>query len=392
MSVLRLMDYALANGTTQVQPDYDCFRYLLLAATKRPLLPDLGSAADVVLSRMASRLMVPDTECYHAAIQTWTNAALNTDLLESRNASVKRVLELLSQMRVAHNQSSTVSVEPTTQIINKVLEVLSVSSHPRRMEQAELLLLEMEAALRGDTIGPKPNAQTYTLVINIWRGSMSAEMVPRARAILRRMEKIFEQLPKGADKHDEIVGTFNAFIRVCAATEVKNADRGKEVLKDALAAFESLLTLEGFEPNAATYSNLLVACGSLVAPGRDRQMVIDKVFRICCDAGMVDDDVLLQLRAYATPEHFSKLVVAASEDFEGTRLVPESWTTNALGGRVVSADGRRTKPLSIDGKLTVTTAMQDFQMRRMTDKRNRNLLRGGRQSKPYKFMQGTFVK
>lgn len=93
---------------------------------------------------------------------------------------------------------------------------------------------------------------------------------------------------------------------------------------------------------------------------------------------MVDDNVLKQLKTATTAEQYTSLVLTASEDVEGTKMVPEAWTINALGGRVVTADGRRTTPLSIEGKLTVTMAMQEFKMRRIRDKRNRNLLRGGR--------------
>ena len=103
---------------------------------------------------------------------------------------------------------------------------------------------------------------------------------------------------------------------------------------------------------------------------------------------------LVRLRSAATPDLYYKLVVSASEEIEGQRVVPEAWTCNALGGRVITADGRRTKPLSVEGKLAVTKSMLDFRMRRMTDKRNRNLLRGGRLSRPSKIGSGslTFVK
>lgn len=384
MSVLRLMDYAYEKGTTQVQADFDCFRYLLLTAAQRPLLPDLGPLVDDVLKRMATRFLVPDTECYGAAIRTWKNAALNPDLIAFRDRSVKRTLELLAEIKVAQHQSATsVSVEPTTGIINDVIETLSVSSNPRRMEQAEQLLLEMEEAIGNDTTCSAPNAESYARVINVWKTCKSTDKVPRAKAILWRMEEKYNQLlSTQSGKSDDFVGVFNAFVRVCGSTRVKSEEKGSEIFREALIAVESIRTLKGLEPNAETYAALLEACENLLPLGRERQNVIEKVFRLCCNDGMVDENVLIQLRSAATQEQYSKLVNSVSEDVDGTKMVPEAWTFNALGGRVVTADGRRTKPLSVDGKLAVTAAMQEFRMRRMRDKRNRNLLRGGRLPRP----------
>jgi hypothetical protein len=93
---------------------------------------------------------------------------------------------------------------------------------------------------------------------------------------------------------------------------------------------------------------------------------------------MVDEKVLGQLKVAAVDDHYNRLVVEESETVEGTKVVPESWTRNALGGRVVTAEGRRTTPLSVGGQLTVTLAMREFQMRRLRDHRNRKLLQGGR--------------
>jgi hypothetical protein len=131
-------------------------------------------------------------------------------------------------------------------------------------------------------------------------------------------------------------------------------------------------------PNAESYASLLEACSRLVPPGKDRERWVGQVFRLACEDGMVDDTVLQQLKAAAFQDQYSRLVAAESETIEGTKVVPEAWTRNALGGRVVTAEGRRTTPLTIGGQLTVTLAMREFQMRRLRDHRNRKLLQGGR--------------
>ena len=384
MTVLRLMDDALENGTTVIQPDYDCFRYVLRTVLRtsewQRRLPHLEVHVDDVLRRMSRRLMIPDTECYSAAIQVWKNSALNPNMIESRDRSVSRTLELFAEMKVAHNQSSTVSVALTTEVVNSVIQALSVFSDQRRMELAEKLLFEMEEAL-ANGLGPKPNPESYIRVMEVWGSCMFPDKVPRAKAILWRMEEKYDELKAATAEKDAFVDVFNAFIKICAHTEA-TTDRATEILRDALAASGSIRKYSGLKPNSQTYVRVVYACKHLLPPGKDREAAIDKVFRLCCHDGLVNHSVLKSVRSSATEEHYSRLVISASEDVEGTLVVPEAWTVNVLGDRVHTPDGRKTKPLSVKGKLEMTTAMEDFRMRRMRDKRNRKLLRGGRLPRP----------
>lgn len=378
MSVIRLMEYAYENGLTDFKPDLACYRCVLVAAAQRSGKPELGPMVDEVLVRMKELFLVPDASCFGAAIRTWKNVALYPDqLAEQRDASVRRALTLLTEMNIAHNQSS-MTVKPSVENINDVIEALAVSSNPRRTEQAERLLDSMEAALTDNSGNAAPNADTYKHVINIWYRKSDDDRISRARQLLQRLKENYPAMSRIGLKDDGFVGALNAFIGICSLSRARTEEEGMEILRQALSAIEMIRDLGGVKPDADTYSTLLQGCANLLPVGMERQLLIDRVFRLCCEEGMVDDNVLKTLLAAATEEQYSKLVIAASEDVEGTRMIPEEWTINALGGRVISADGRRAKPLSIDGTLTVTLAMQEFKMRRLRDKRNRNLLRGGR--------------
>ena len=377
MSVLRLMDQSFEKGISEVLPDYDCFRFLLYTASKRPLLPNLGTEVDHVLSRMSERFMVPDTACYGAAIRTWKNEALNPELIETRDRSVARTLELLAEMKVAHNQSTAVVVRPSTRIVNDVLEVLFVSSNPRRWEQAEHLLSEMEVALVSGGDEASANAESYRRVINVWKTSKSEDKVSHAKSVLLRFQDNFENFPEIAEKDDEAVKVFSAFVGVCATAEVKTEKEGLRILKEALSAIDGIRAL-GLDPHSETFANLLSACARLLAPGKEQQSFVGKVFRLCCDAGMVNGNVLRKFKSVASPGLYLRMVTSPSEEVEGTKVVPEAWTSKVSGRHVISADGRRATPLSIDGELVVTRAIQEFRMRKIRDKRNRKWLRGGR--------------
>jgi hypothetical protein len=177
---------------------------------------------------------------------------------------------------------------------------------------------------------------------------------------------------------DDVVDVFIAFVELCGSYSVRSEEEGQQVLQEALTALETMHTVHRLRPNATTYASLLQACGKLLPVGNERDRAVENVFLFCCQDGAVNGHVLKQLRSVVTPEEYTKLVIAQSEELEGVKVVPEAWTTRELGGKVVSADGRRALPLSIDGSLIVTTAMQNFQSRKILDKRNRNLLRGGR--------------
>jgi hypothetical protein len=393
-SILRLMEFAYNNGSTMVRPDEECYRYVLITAAKRLELADVSSAlVDDCLLKMKNSFLVPDSQCYGAAIRTWKNVAINDDVPPSfRDKAARRTLELLVEMNVANKQSLTHSVRATTEHINDVIEALAAGSrtNQRRMDHAERLLTEMEEASSGISsddsawASAKPNADTYRLVIDVWKSSDSRDRIDRAKSILRRFhETCLPNMTSVAkieyNRVGRLVGVFNSFVDLCSTSQASTEEEGMEVLKEALNAIEIMQSNDNLKPNSATYSSLLQGCENVLPKGEERQRLVEMIFRLCCDDGLVDDVVLTNLKSVATTEQYTRMVVAVSEDIDGTRMIPEVWTTNALGGRkAITADGRRTKALCIDGRLTVTRAMQEFKMRRLRDKRNRNLLQGGR--------------
>lgn len=244
-SVLKLMGYAYEKGITQLQPDEACYRYVLLSAARRPELQDLGLMVDSILTQMKERFMVPDSTCYGAAIRTWKHCALNADLAEFREKSMRRTLDLLAEMKVANNRTVSSSVAASTRHINDVIEALSVSEDPYKTEQAEALFQEMEQAITGERNGPTPNADSYRLVLEVWASSDSIEKVPRAKSILWHMKNNYNVLFAKKEKEGGIVAVFNSFVRVCGSANVRDEEEGLQVFKEALAAIEMMRILDG---------------------------------------------------------------------------------------------------------------------------------------------------
>jgi hypothetical protein len=352
--------------------------------SRRINVPEVGELADKTLVAMKELSMIPDSSCYGSAILAWKHVATNREC-EDRDASAKRALELLREMTQAYHRTTKTMVKPTTADYNHVLEALAVSKSPRTTDNAEMLLGAMEEADQdgeapGDVdecLGLRPNADSYRLVIDIWRDSRSLSKVASASQILERMKKRHAKLVQLSQTEDLIVAVFSAFIRVCAHPSVRHESDRMEIMKTALRSVEDLRSLN-LQPNAGTYTALLEACRHLLPEGTDRQKILENVFRKCCQDGYVDQGVLEEFQLAASSFLYSKLVVAPSREVEGVKVVPESWTRNIKGFSANTRDGRKVLPLSIEGKFTFTVAAAEYKMRKLRRRGNQRMLQGGR--------------
>ena len=395
-SLLKLMERLYKKGVTMLQPDLLCYKCVFLAAAKRHDLPDLGPLIDETLTVMKDRFIVPDEECYSAAIKTWKNAAIHQPDVTAANqqTSVRRAIELLAEMDVAHNQSMMVSITVSTENINDVLEALTVSTHPTRTRMAvELLDTLSRNSADGTSATPKATAESYIYTLRVCKTMQSMEKIAKGKTILWQVKDNYPELVRQhrnkSDNHrkDGIVDIFNEFVQLCASYQPKSDQDGLQVLYEALEAVRVMRSIDTavdglnhkLVPNASTFASLLIAVTSLLSPGgSERRIAVGNIFTMCCTDGMVDDHVLRCFREAATSDQYATMVESKSEIIEDRKVVPESWTINALGGKVKSVDGRKTVPLGIDGLLKPTMAMKEFQMRRLLNHRNRDLLRGGR--------------
>lgn len=368
------------KGLTMTAPDGLCYSYSLEAAARSKEETNLGAHVDEVLSRMKDAYLVPDTRCYTFAIQTWKNSALNQKQapVTTREVCVRRTIDLLSDMEMAHNQSSSVEVVVSTTNVNDVLEALSVSTSLRRTAIAEKLLSKLETSTDEESPSLVPTADSYAHALRVWRSVQSTEKVARAKLLVWRLKDNFKRVSRQHKSNEELVVVFNEFISVCSSYTPRSEKDGSQVLKEAIDVIELMLSFGGLQPNAETYCALLKCCASLLVAGNARALAVEKVFGFCCRDGLVDDRVLSTLKAVSTSEQYSSLVVANSEEVDGFRLVPESFTRNVLGGKTISVDGRSTLPLRVDGRLAITRGMLEFRMRRLRNRKNQRLLRGGR--------------
>jgi hypothetical protein len=386
-TVLGIMDNTYRDGYSALRPDEVCYRDALLTMSRRVNVPEVGELADKALSAMKERAMVPDSVCYGAAILAWKNVATSRET-EDRELAAKRAIELLREMTQAYYRTTKVAVKPTTENYNHVLEALTVSKSSKAVETAETLLTAMEEAEHGEELNVDkefgseqatlhPDAESFKLVLDIWRNSKSVSKVPGAAKILDQMKERHSKLLRYGSSEDSLTDVFSAFIRVCANPSVKDeADRMK-VMKIVLKSVEDMRKLD-LQPNAKTYTSLLEACNHLLPEGNDRQLVLENLFQKCCQDGYVDQHVLEQFQSTASTYLYSKLVVSHSQEVENMKVVPESWTRNIKEYLVNTKEGRKVLPLSIEGKFTFTVAAGEYKMRKLRRRGNQRMLQGGR--------------
>lgn len=343
------------------------------------MLQDLGKLVDRVLKRMAEWFLVPDSTCYGAAIRTWKNEGLNPNNDQTvQIQAVNRVLELLEEMNVAHYQSSTVLVRPTTSIYNDVLDALVIDG--QQLEQAEKILRKMELGAPLE----QPNETSYCFVLRMLKSSDVADRVDRAKDILARFHRNAGGNHPSEGSRNQI-GVLNEFIGVCASANVESDNEGIALLREALNAVQTARGSFAVLPDSENFASLLKACRSLILSPSTRQKFAERIFELCRDAGMVNQTVLSEFKRTVSSDLFIDIVVSSCMELDGKRVIPAEWNRNAFGRRIYSADGSRAPPLSPDGDLIVTKEMDDFRLRRIKDKRKRHSIRGGRLPKPPKF-------
>lgn len=381
-SLWTLWQTSIEEDITSVKPSLAVYRSLLQTATARPSQPSLGRrVVDVLLARMKEELIIPDTVCYEASLRVWKHCALHPDVPEDRQACLRRITDLLAEMRSAHRRSSSTdgSTGVTTTVLNHVIESLQVSQHSQRGAQAETFLREMEVSLGQPKFEALPNTDSYRFVLDVYRSTTSRDRIPLAKAVLWRCKDNLLRDSVSPAVRKNAVEVLNGFVHICTTTPLPVAgEEGVLILREALSAVERFRSDCNVAPNQNTYTHLLQAARELLSSSPKRTKIVDQIFRMACQDGMVDDVLLQQLMQVATQEQYHHLIVVSSETVDDVKVIPEEWSRSVLGGRVVSADGRRVKPVTIDGRLTETKSMKEFKMRRLRDGRNRSLLQGGR--------------
>jgi hypothetical protein len=115
-----------------------------------------------------------------------------------------------------------------------------------------------------------------------------------------------------------------------------------DALAVALRTFNKLCEVDDEGPNTVTYGTLFKAVNNLTKIGKERDDLIRKLFRQCCNDGQVDGFVLSQVRNACTSQLFRELVSepAGVHGAKGEasiktllRKMPQKWSRNRIDYR-----------------------------------------------------------
>jgi hypothetical protein len=382
LSVLGLMEYAYIHRFSELRADLEMYRSILQAYARSDASPQLGPDIEQVLEKMGDRYLVPDTDCFASAIQTYANCALHKDLApdeQNRDPAwplAQRAHILFEEMgRAVHK---TEAVQISTEHYNIVLKAYTAVVAHDAAEPALKLLGQMEGSTE-----TRPNAATYALVVTIIsKSAFVKNKVEQSQALINRAELEYERDPTNEAAKPNVF-LYNALIRTCASAASNRLSEveQEETFRLALTTMQKKMKGSGatVRPDSETFLFLLDASAALLpTPSAMQNRAMEQIFHTACTAGLIDHVLLSRFRDVAPPALHAKLVLeAAEQEDDGTRVVPLAWSANVTTKGLI-VDRKKAPALTVDGQFFLTSKMKDHRMRRLRRRRNQRLLQGGR--------------
>ena len=123
-TVLNAMEKLVSHKKTEVRPDLDCYKYVLIAMS-RSKVPDVGANVIDLFNTMEEDRIFPDTACFDAAIETFKNCSRRAKLEESETYANAAEM-MLKRMEREHDRSSVSAVLPSSTTYTNVILALAV--------------------------------------------------------------------------------------------------------------------------------------------------------------------------------------------------------------------------------------------------------------------------
>ena len=135
------------------------------------------------------------------------------------------------------------------------------------------------------------------------RSSLPTKAI-EAQAILAKM---LEAHRIGNRDAKPSIRSYSGILNACAYTlidssstqSISTAEMNKiksQTFKIARQSFKEILSGNHGRPNSMAFSQFIASCRNLVKPGTKRDKLMKSVFQECCQQGLVDERIILEIR------------------------------------------------------------------------------------------------
>jgi hypothetical protein len=225
----------------------------------------------------------------------------------ARRGEASKAAALLQQM--IDNQSHGMKHSaPNLSSFNFALSAWAKSGSNEALQQSE------ETLLRMSDLAVRPDTASFNTVLNCCARSPGNYL--KARSIL---DLQISRYKSGDHKCKPDVYGYTSVIESCAREPGSMGSR-KKAFSMALATFEQIKLYD--EPNHVSFGAMLKACSTLLpSTSPRRSMLIEEIFRKCCEAGCVSTLILYHLHAATSPQIYKDLLQGYDE-----HTLPKNWT------------------------------------------------------------------
>lgn len=323
----RLHEYEEEENPS-VGPDARSFN-LLIAYYARRKEPDAPYRAEYLLNRMVSRFKDGQSDLAlskYSITQVIDSYAFAGHPDAGRNAD--RLLKLFRQLKQEHGASRLIL---TTSVMNSVLQAWANCGDENAGNRAEDYLDEMEASFNKGFSEMQPDSRSYGLVLSAWSKSPCTEKFRRALRVLRRME---QQQENGNQRVSVDEHARSLVINACGFSNA-GAEIEFEAFVVACTLFDEMVDSDCNRPTSLTFGWFIQAMGRLRVAEENKSAQIEKAFKMCCEAGLVNDFVMHKLKGAATDSLYKRLLhPAAKSDRDRAWItvvqLPSEWKRNCL--------------------------------------------------------------
>ena len=177
----------------------------------------------------------------------------------------------------------------------------------------------------------RPNGRTFNTVIKAIAKSESESKAQKSLRILRRMDKLYQS---GRGEARPNAGTYTSVLNA-AALPAKSMDlkTKRKALDTAIFTLQELQSCKYAQPTELTYSTFIKACHNLLSNEDEKSLreVIEETFHQCKEDGQVGEMFLSGLREAAPQDLYKDLlseVVVKNKDCVEVGDLPHSWRCN----------------------------------------------------------------